>query len=172
MPRKKPRPEPIDGELVIVPPSPADPLPPEMPSYDVPPDPVDVPPSDTPPEGGWKALAVGVQASTETMRAIQEAFPPDRVVAMMEQMATATMETKSGILRPDYRAREQVIKIMLSYNLGLPVPQVQAPPAPPRETDDEGMRRILQSPAARRVLADMIRKAEKEGDRDIAPKDS
>ena len=168
--RKKPRKEPIDGELVIVPPdpSPAAPLPPDMPSYDAPPD---VPLEAPEPAGGWQKLALGAQASTETMRAIQDAFPPSRVVAMMEQMAGATMETKSGILRPDYRAREQVIKIMLSYNLGLPVPQVQAPPPLPTESNEQTLDRLMASPAARRMLLDAIHKAEAETGRGPAEKD-
>ena len=163
--RKKPRPEPIDGELVIVPPPdpcPADALPPEMPSYDAAPAPPEDLPLDAAPPGGWQKLALGAQASTETMRSIQEAFPPSRIVAMLEQMATATMETKSGILRPDYRSREQVIKIMLSYNLGLPVPQVQAPPPPPTETNEQTLDRLMASPAARRMLLEAISKAETE----------
>ncbi len=163
MPRNKARPEPIDGELVIVPSSPSDPIPPDMPSFDAPPAPDDddKPLSmDAAPDGGWSRLGVGLQVNTETMRELQEAFPPSRVVAVMEQLATATLESKSGKLRPDYRAREQFVKIMLSYNLGLPVPQQPPPAQPAKETDAEGLARILTSAAARRMLAAEIERAE------------
>ncbi len=162
---KKPRPVPIEGELVIVPPAPSDPLPDTMPAFGGPPDAEDDEKPlamDAAPEGGWTRLGVGVQVNTETMKELQDAFPPSRVVAVMEQLATATTESKSGKLRPDYRAREQFVKIMLSYNLGTPVPQVQAPAPPAKETDAEGMARILKSPAARRLLLESVKQAEEE----------
>ena len=162
--RKKARKEPIDGELVIVPPdpSPADALPPEMPAYDAAPDTVEPPPPDAKPPGGWRCLPLGAQPNTETLRELHESFPPSRLVAMMEAMATATTETKSGRVIADWRAREQVIKIMLSYSLGLPVPQVQEPPPPPRETNEQTLDRLMASPAARRMLLEAIQKAEAE----------
>lgn len=174
MPRKRERPIPIEAELVPDPPPQEPALPDEMPSYDAGTAPAvegNLHSIDGPPSNGWKKPGLGVQLNTETMRELQDAFPPSRVVAMMEQMATAMMETKSGILRPDYRAREQVIKIMLSYSLGLPVPQAPVPDPPPKESNEQTMDRLLASPAARRMLLDAIHRAEAETGKGPAEKD-
>jgi hypothetical protein len=89
---------------------------------------------------------------------LAEVLPPEEIAERIRDMLNATYETKNGDVKTDWRAVEAAIKLYLAYQLGMPVQrQVIVQQAP--EAGSATMDRLMSSPAAVKVLEQMLAKA-------------
>lgn len=63
-------------------------------------------------------------ASSGLSACLIAAFPPERIAELLLQMCEATRHTESGP-EPDWPTRKEGLKLMLAYQLGLPLKRVE-----------------------------------------------
>lgn len=61
------------------------------------------------------------QTSKLLLEAMAQAFPPEKIQEHLKELATASIITKGGNERPDYRTRMEALKMIYSYSVGTPI---------------------------------------------------
>lgn len=111
------------------------------------------------------ALATPGRLNAELMKALVTRFPPERVIAHLERLMTATAVTKAGREIPDCRTQLAAIQLLLSYTVGKPVERqeiinVNVDPKGADAGNEEMKERLRQSPATRKALRAVLEEAE------------
>jgi hypothetical protein len=106
------------------------------------------------------SLAAPGEINRSAVAILAEKVPANDVCAMIAEMLQATRPTKHGPI-PDWRAREAAAKIWLAYQEGLPIQRQEIHQTVTNRTEDESMR-LLESPAMRRAMREMLDRAERE----------
>ena len=109
------------------------------------------------------------QAAQLTPRLIEilaDRFPPDRIAETIEKLLTATHLTKGGQKIDDNRAIEAGVKLLLAYQIGLPV-QRQEIVQMNIDGDAQVEERMLKSPAVRQALREKLDALDKGTEADV-----
>lgn len=86
---------------------------------------------------------------------LAEQFPPEVIVEKIHDLLEATHVTKGGQTIPDNRAREAGLKILMAYQIGLPI-QRQEVVTTQFDSLDEMQQRLKNSPALKAAVAKLL----------------
>lgn len=83
-------------------------------------------------------------------------FPPERIAAQLEELLVATTIDRYGNERPDMRAREAGLKLVLNYTVGVPVTRSEHVEVKVEATQDQAQALIAGSRSLRAQLTKMM----------------
>lgn len=112
------------------------------------------------------------QAAHITSRLLEqlaEKFPPETVVSYIQKLLTATHVTAGGKVIDDNRAIEAGVKLLLSYQVGLPI-QRQEIVTMTVDGDKAIEEKLSRSPAMRKALKARIEQMDQQPSEELAVK--
>jgi hypothetical protein len=97
--------------------------------------------------------------------AIDKEAPPDRIIRALADALSADQVNRDGSRGADHRTRCHAAALLLQYRIGRPVERQEIHQTITTKTEDETMK-LLDSPAMRRAMREMLERAEAGGEVD------